>query len=308
MENLLPILRALSDPTRLRLLLLLREEELSVAELQEILGMGQSRISSHLGLLRKLNLVNDRRVGKNSYYSATDSMPSELSGVWAAAAREIRETARDRTALELILRKRKDRATEFFNRLAGKFGRTYIPGRSWQALAHALLRLLPPMEIADLGAGEGMLSQLLARRARRVYAIDNSPEMVAYGAKTAADNGVGNLEFLLGDMEEIPLPDASVDLALFSQALHHAATPQRAVKEAFRILRPGGRILLLDLAAHTREEVRELYAHVWLGFTEIELHELLRKAGGQDIEVTLVSTEPQSPHFRTILATAHKPA
>jgi ubiquinone/menaquinone biosynthesis C-methylase UbiE/biotin operon repressor len=306
MENLLPILRAITDPTRLRLLILLREEELSVAELQEILGMGQSRISSHLSLLRKLGLVTDRRVGKNSYYSAREDMPSALAGVWTAAAEEIPETAQDRTALALTLRKRKDRATEFFNRLAGKFGRTYIPGRSWQGLAHAVLRLLPPMEIADLGAGEGTLSQLLARNARRVVAVDNSPEMVAYGARIAAENGVTNLQFLCGDMEEVPLPAASVDLALFSQALHHAASPTRAVKEAFRIIRPGGRVLILDLAAHTREEVRELYAHVWLGFTEIELHELLRKAGGQKVEVSVVSTEPQAPHFRTILATAIK--
>ncbi len=180
MPALVKSLRALSDPTRLRLLLLLIEEEVTVAELQEILGMGQSRISASLSLLKREGLTAARRVGKNIFYSSRPEMVEAIRPILDAASRELPEASRDSAALALTLHKRKDKAAEYFNKLAGKFGRTYIPGRSWQALAHGLLRLLPPMVIADLGAGEGTLSQLLARSARHVIAIDNSEKMVEY--------------------------------------------------------------------------------------------------------------------------------
>jgi ArsR family transcriptional regulator len=298
--------RALADPTRLRLLRLLQEEELTVAELQEILGMGQSRISASLALLKREGLVIDRRVGKNIFYRAGIGSDSPLAGLIPQAAEEIPESRGDLAALALALRKRKDRAAEYFNKLAGKFGRTYIPGRSWQALAHALLRLLPPMVIADLGAGEGTLSQLLARRAERVIAVDNSEKMVEFGSRLAAENGFTNLEYRLGDIESPPIEDASVDVALFSQALHHALHPPRAIAEAFRILKPGGRIIILDLASHSYEQARELYAHVWLGFSEVELDQMLASAGFGQIDISTVAREKQAPHFQTILATAVK--
>jgi ArsR family transcriptional regulator len=304
--SILQSLRALSEPTRLRLLSLLLEEELSVAELQEALGMGQSRISASLGMLRRQGLVLDRRVGKNIYYAAVVSAIAPLRDAVTAAVSELPEGERDRQALQLVLGKRRDRAADYFDKLAGKFGRTYVPGRSWQALAHGVLRLMPPMIIADMGAGEGTLSQLLARTAKQVIAIDNSPKMVEYGARIGAENGYANLEYRLGDLEEPPIESATVDVVLFSQALHHAARPQRAVESALRILKPGGRILILDLASHTYEQAKELYAHVWLGFSGVELHAMLEKAGFIDLEVSIVAREQQAPNFQTILATGLK--
>lgn len=306
MPSIVKSLRALSDPTRLRLLLLLREEELTVAELQDILGMGQSRISASLSLLKREGLASDRRVGKNIFYSALPGAQDVLRPILEAVGREMPEAGRDQAALSLALHKRKDKAAEYFNKLAGKFGRTYIPGRSWQALAHALLRLLPPMVIADLGAGEGTLSQLLARSAKKVIAVDNSEKMVEFGAALARDNGFQNLEYRLGDIEEPPLADGEVDLALFSQALHHAASPAKAVQAAHRIVREGGRIVILDLASHSYEQARELYAHLWLGFSEVEIHQMLQSAGFSQIEVSIVASEKQSPNFQTLLATARK--
>lgn len=306
MASIVNLLRVLADPTRLRILLVLAEDELTVAELQEILGMAQSRISAALALLKREGLASDRRVGKNIFYSSKGGSLPALEELLAAARKELREVPRDQAALALALRKRKDRAAEYFNRLAGRFGKTYVPGRSWQALSHALLRLLPPMVIADLGAGEGTLSQLLARNARKVIAIDNSEKMVEFGAHLAKENGCRNLEYRFGEIEDPPIEAASVDLALFSQALHHAASPQRAVTAAHRILRDGGRVVILDLASHTFEQTRELYAHVWLGFSEIELHQLLKKAGFSKIETTIVSREPEPPHFQTLLATGTK--
>jgi len=269
--------------------------------------MGQSRISASLGQLRRQGLVLDRRVGKNIHYAAVVSAIAPLREAVAAAVSELAEAERDRQALQLVLNKRRDRAADYFDKLAGKFGRTYVPGRSWQALAHGLLRLMPPMIIADMGAGEGTLSQLLARTAKRVIAIDSSEKMVEYGSKIAKENGFTNLEYRLGDIEEPPIEPASVDVVLFSQALHHAARPQRAVESAFRILKPGGRILILDLASHTYEQAKELYAHVWLGFSGVELHAMLEKVGFRDLEVSVVGREQQAPNFQTILATGLKP-
>jgi ubiquinone/menaquinone biosynthesis C-methylase UbiE/DNA-binding transcriptional ArsR family regulator len=310
MASTINFLRLLADPTRLRLLLLLQEEELSVAELQEILGMGQSRISSHLAQLKRAGAVEDRRSGKNVYYGLTEqpqnSTRARVSELTRLLAREMPETARDRTALKLALRKRQDKARSYFDELAGKFGRSYVPGRSWQALAHTLITLLPPLTVADLGAGEGTLSQLLAKQARKVIAIDNAPKMVEFGSQLAKKHGFQNLEYRLGDIEDPPITRKTVDLAIFSQALHHAIHPERAIASAHRILRDGGRIVILDLLSHRFERARELYADHWLGFSEVQLHQFLEHAGFKKIEVSVVSREKQSPHFQTVFATGVK--
>lgn len=305
MPSTVKSLRALADPTRLRMLLVLSRDEVTVAELQEILGMRQSRISAALGLLKRNELVTDRRVGQNIFYAAAPVGPG-IAALLEAARREIPEVDADAAALALVRRKRKDKAAEYFNRLAGRFGRTYVPGRSWQALAHALFHLLPPMVIADLGAGEGTLAQLLARRAKRVIAVDISEKMVEFGAALAREHGHKNLEYRVGDIEEPPIDDRSVDLALFSQTLHHTPNPQRALDAAARMLKSGGRVVILDLAAHTFEQARELYAHAWLGFSEAEMHRMLKRAGFSSIETSIVSREEEPPHFRTLLVTATK--
>jgi ubiquinone/menaquinone biosynthesis C-methylase UbiE/biotin operon repressor len=310
MASTINFLRLLADPTRLRLLLLLEQEELSVAELQQILGMGQSRISSHLAQLKRAGVVEDRRAGKNVYYGASengqDSRRARITELTRTLARELPETARDRTSLKLVLRKRQDKAREYFDELAGKFGRRYCPGRSWQALAHALITLLPRLTVADLGAGEGTLSQLLAKNARKVIAIDNSSKMVEFGSQLAKKHGFKNLEYRLGDIEEPPIANNSVDLAILSQALHHAIHPQQAIGAAHRILKRGGRLVILDLLSHRFERARELYADHWLGFSEVQLHQFLEKNSFREIEVSVVAREKQSPHFQTVFATGVK--
>jgi len=310
MASTINFLRLLADPTRLRLLLLLEQEELSVAELQDILGMGQSRISSHLAQLKRAGVVTDRRAGKNVYYGAKsngqDSRRARVTELTRLLARELPEASRDRTRLKLVLRKRQDKAREYFDELAGKFGRSYVPGRSWQALAHALIPLLPPQTIVDLGAGEGTLSQLLAKNANKVIAIDNSPKMVEFGSKLARKHGFKNLEYRLGDIEDPPIAKSSVDLAILSQALHHAIHPQRAIAAAHEMLKRGGRLLILDLLSHRFDRARELYADHWLGFSEVQLHQWLEKSAFHDIEVRVVSREKQSPHFQTVFATGVK--
>jgi len=282
-----------------------------VVELQKILNMGQSRISSHLAQLKRAGVVTDRRAGKNVYYGAAklaarNGARNRVQQLIEILAHEIPETARDRTALKLTLRKRQDKAREYFDELAGKFGRSYVPGRSWRALSHALISLVPRLTIVDLGAGEGTLSQLLAKNARKVIAIDNSPKMVEFGSKLAKNHGFKNLEYRLGDLEDPPVAKSSVDLVLLSQALHHAIKPERAISAAHRILKKNGRIVVLDLLSHHFDKARELYADRWLGFTEVKLHQLLENGPFREIEVSVVSREKQNPQFQTIFATGVK--
>jgi ubiquinone/menaquinone biosynthesis C-methylase UbiE/DNA-binding HxlR family transcriptional regulator len=309
MASIVKSLRVLSDPNRIRILVLLAQEELSVAELQEILAMGQSTLSTHLSQLRHAGLVEDRRTGKNILYRLKPNGESSTSllDLLRQAAIEIPEARHDHAALAMALRKRKDKTRAFFDEMAGRFGREYVPGRSWQGIAEAFLRLLPPMIIADLGAGEGAFSLLLAQRARQVIAVDNSEKMVAYGTELARRQGVSTIEYRLGDLEEVPIDSATVDLAFFSQSLHHAQHPERAVAEARRILKPGGRIAVLDLLRHRFEEARELYADLHLGFTQVELESLLARAGFANVDTATVHKETEPPHFQTLLAVGDKP-
>jgi ubiquinone/menaquinone biosynthesis C-methylase UbiE len=304
MASILKSLRLATDPSRLRILLLLEKEELSVAEIQEILSKGQSQISTHLSQLKQAGLVDDRRTGKNAFYRS--KAPAELMELLHRAIDEVPEAEQDREALRLVLRKRQDTMRRYFDELAGKFGRQYVPGRSWKGIAEAMLKLLPPMVIADLGAGEGTISQLMAQRAKKVIAIDNSEKMVEFGAELAKRHGIGNLEYRLGDLEDVPIRTGTIDLAFLSQALHHAVHPEKAVAEAWRIVKPGGRIAILDLNRHHFEEAREMYADLWLGFTELEIEKYLKGAGFRNVETAIVYREPDPPHFETLLGTGEK--
>jgi ArsR family transcriptional regulator len=271
--------------------------------------MGQSRISMQLSRLKQAGFVNVRRAGQKSLYRLTTSQNAQsiVSETLRRSAGEIALARQDDEALQLILQKRKDKLRSYFDELAGRFGRHYVPGRSWKGLSEVLLRLMPPMVIADLGAGEGTLALMLAQRAQRVIAVDNSGKMVEYGAEVARSHGVENLEYRLGDLEELPLEQAEVDVALFHQSLHHALHPQKAIHEAARVLRPGGRIAVVDLLKHGFEEAREVYADVWLGFSQVELIDLLREAGFRSVDVSIVHREEEAPHFETLVAVGDKP-
>ncbi|MGA1204914.1 MAG: metalloregulator ArsR/SmtB family transcription factor [Opitutales bacterium] len=310
MAEAVELMKLLSDATRLRLLALLQSEPLSVVELQEVMDMGQSRISSHLALLRQADLVEDRREGKKSFYSGKlppKGPQRDLFRAAMAAAEKMPSIVEDARSLDRVLAKRRAETEAYFNMVASRLGKQYCPGRSWEAIGHFLLLLTPRIDIVDLGAGEGVLAQLLARKANSVICVDNSPAMVKVGEELARDHGFTNLSYKLGDIEQVPLPDESADLALLSQALHHANKPEAAIAEAWRILRPGGRIVVLDLNQHTFEKAHELYADRWLGFSLNRLYHWIRDCGFDEVSVDPVARESKEPNFETLLATGRKP-
>ena len=309
MFSTLKSLRALSDATRLRIISLLEKDELSVNELQEVTRMGQSRISTHLGLLQDAGLVQSRRDGKRTFYKLigeANRAAAEFIQLAIRGAKELNEHESDQINLKRIVNRRREQAQVYFNQVAGRFDRVYGPGRSWQAFGHLLLRIVPPLVVADLGSGEGLLSELLARRCKRVIAVDNSEKIVAFGAAKAKKNGLKNLEFRQGDLQKPPIEPGSVDLAILSQALHHAEEPGKAIAAVASILKSKGMVMILDLAKHNFERAHELYGDRWLGFAESDLHRWLEEAGFKNIEINIVAREDQAPHFETILASGQK--
>ncbi len=300
------LLKALGDETRLRLLHLLGLGELSVGELMEILNLGQSRTSTQLNLLKEAGLVVDRRAGRRSYYSL---QPAAVEGIMEAVLAEHAhdpELEADRAGFEALQIRRRERSRSYFDRVAATFGDQVLPGRTWEGLARGILRLAPRARYVDLGIGDGMLTLMLAEVAESVTAVDISNEMLDQLSLRARRKGIANIETALGDIEDLPMPSGSFDVAVMSQALHHAEDPARALREAHRVLVPGGRILILDLLAHGEVYVRERLQHRHLGFTETALESLLVDAGFERVTVERAARDPQPPHFMTLVAIADR--
>ena len=302
------LLKALADETRLRILNLLAQDELTGSDLMEILNMGQSRVSTHLALLKEVGLVVDRREGRRALYSL---LPGPGTTLWDEVLRENRSTpefARDVAGLDSLRERRREEKRAYFDRVAASFGEQLLPGRTWEGLARALLQLAPRGRYADLGIGDGLLTLMLSEVAEVVTAVDLSPEMLNQLENRAKKKGIANIETVEGDIEALPLPDASHDVVVMSQALHHARDPLGALSEAQRVLVPGGRLLVLDLLAHAEEWVREKLEHVHLGFTEAELGNLIERSGFAATFVSRAARDPQPPHFMTLVATGVRPS
>ena len=279
---------------------------------QAVRKVGLALTHRGAGLVRQRGLVHRQRdidvglvVGGPEPGRDAAGVSGIVEAALAACAREPKAAA-DQRSWQRIVEKRRQKAEQHFNLVADRLGRNYCPGRSWEAIGQMLFLLTPRVRIADLGAGDGTLSRLLARQAESVHCVDNSPRMVQVGRALAKKEHLRNLTYILGNIEKVPLPDRSIDLALLSQALHHAENPRQALAEAFRILKPGGRLLILDLRAHRFEKARELYADRWLGFKENELHDWIEEAGFSHSEVRVVAKEVKEPGFETILATGLK--
>jgi SAM-dependent methyltransferase len=299
--------RLLGDETRLRLLRTLSLERMNVSELTAVLGIAQSGVSRHLGFLKDAGLVTEERIAGFSYYSF--SPPAEedggplrqlLSGQFAAASGDSAVRA-DEARLQEVLRLRRENF-ETHGEATGQM----VPGRSWAAWARALGYLLPPLDVADLGCGEGYLTIEAARWARHVVAIDRSTAVLERARDLARRRGVSNITWKRGEIEKPPIDDESVDVAMLSQALHHARRPEQALEQAARIVVPGGRVLVLDLRRHDQEWVQSRLGDLWLGFTDDELADLLTGAGFEKVDVRVGSRRAGGP-FVVLIASAVKP-
>ena len=308
--NAAALLRLLGDDARLRILRMLQAERLNVSELTGILGIAQSGVSRHLGLLKEAGLAVEERDGGFTYFQAAP--PEAVNGAaslgpflhdhFEAFGRTAAGRADDSRLAE-VRRLRK----ENFDAHAGPDtkDRQLVPGRSWAAWARALGHLLPPLRVADLGCGEGYLTIEASRWASRVIAVDRSPVVLERARGLAKRRRVRNVIWKRGELEKLPLRDASVDVAMLSQALHHAADPARALSEATRIVVPGGRVVILDLREHDQSWVRERLGDTWLGFTDERLAKLMTEAGLTDIRVTVGSRRTGDP-FTVLVASGTK--
>ncbi len=299
------LLRLLGDEARLRLLRVLAREPLNVSELTAVLGLAQSGVSRHLRLLRDAGLVAEERAGGFAWYRlAPDAAAGsgDHAPLWAwlhtEFARETAATRADDARLEEVRRLRQE---SFRQHGGGDERRQLVPGRSWMAWSRALGLLLPPVDVADLGCGEGYLTIEAARWARQVVAVDRSKAVLARAQAMAARRKVTNIVWKRGELDRLPLADASVDVALLSQALHHAPDPAAALAEARRILRPAGRLLVLDLREHEETWVRSKLGDRWLGFSEDQLRRLLEDARFVDVTVRVGARRHGDP-FSVLVA------
>jgi ArsR family transcriptional regulator len=304
--------RLLGDEARLRLLRVLHRERLNVTELTGILGLAQSGVSRHLGLLKDAGLVIEEKDAGFTYYRLAPSLNENgHRAVWSALQEQFEaatgdESVRaDEARLQEVLRLRKE---NFDNHVAAdaRDARQFVPGRSWAAWSRALGLLLPPLTIADLGCGEGYLSIEASRWAAKVVAVDRSEVVLDRARALGRRRRVSNVVWKRGELEKLPIKDETVDVALLSQALHHAANPARAVAEAARITVPGGRVLVLDLREHREEWVRSKLGDRRLGFGDEELRTMLADAGLRDPRVGVGASKPGDP-FTVLIASGQKP-
>jgi SAM-dependent methyltransferase len=306
-KDLGALCRLLGDEARLRLLRVLTLDRLNVKELTAVLGLAQSGVSRHLGLLRDAGLVEESREGGFVYYTAAtagrDALRTEiwdlLRNTFAASTEDPTLDA-DRARLLEVQRLRKESFTTH-----GAESQQLVPGRSWAAWGRALGLLMPPMRVADLGCGEGYLTLEAARWASEVVAVDRSSDVLARARALAARRRIRNVRWRVGEIERVPLPDASVDLVMLSQALHHADDPARALSEAHRVLVDGGRVLVLDLRTHNQAWVQDRLGDRWLGFGHDQLETLLKTAGFDHVRVTTGARLKGDP-FTVLIAAGTK--
>src|SRR5213593_3927193 len=309
MKDASALYRLLGDEARLRLLRILATERLNVTELTGILGLAQSGVSRHLGLLKEAGLVVEEKDAGFTYYRIAASVRDAADGkppLWPVLEAEFERgvddplVRADEARLQEVLRLRKE---NFETHAAPdtRDARQLVPGRSWAAWSRALGLLMPPLKVADLGCGEGYLTIEAARWASRVIAVDRSDLVLERARALARRRRVSNVIWKKGELEKLPIKDGSVDVAMLSQALHHARNPARAVAEAARVTAPGGHVLVLDLRAHQEEWVRSMLGDRRLGFDDDELKRMLTAAGLADVKVGVGARKAGDP-FTVLIA------
>ena len=318
-ESLQKVFKTLADSTRVRILALLEREELAVQELMDVLGMAQSRVSRHLGILREAGLLRDRREGTYVFYRFATPKRGAWSDAWDLARRELAgdpAAERDAGALLRVVEARASRIRTFFDSV----------GPEWDALrkvfnddalrARAIAHLAPPdWTVCDVGTGTGILAKEVARLGLRVIAVDHSPRMLeaaraSLAVAAAPDAGPpGPVELRRGEAHALPLADGEVNAALAHMVLHYVPQPAEALREMARVVKPGGVVVVVDFVRHEAEWMRDELGVLWLGFPSAEVVRWLGEAGLEDVRVEhFASPSPGRDLPGTFVVSARKPA
>lgn len=301
------LLRVLSDPTRVRLLALLRREELTVAELSSVLRLAQPRVSTHLAKLKEAGLVRDRRAGVSAYYRFNENGFEGATDLLRALEDGVDDALLDADAQRLptvLTARARDRG--WADSVAGDMERHYSPGRTWETLARTLLQLLETGDVLDIASGDGVLAELLAPHAHSIVCLDSSPNVVAAARKRL--KAFRNVEVIEGDMHALDLGARRFDLVLMMHALTYSGHPQQAIDQAAHVLKPGGRLLAATLAKHAHRAAVMPFDHKNMGFKRDDLAGFARKAGLDVLQCERISREARSPHFEVLGLLARKPA
>ena len=299
------LLRVLADATRLRLLALLGAEELSVAELSAITGLAQPRVSTHLAKLKEADLVLDRRQGVSAYYRSNERVDAATAALLHALRGQLDDALLDQDAgrLKLVLAERRGGA--WADSVAGSMERHYSPGRTWETLTHAFTQLLDLGDVVDVGSGDGVIAELLAPRAHSITCLDISDRVVDAARERLKPQR--NVRVQTGDMHALPVADASADLVLLLNALTYSEAPEKAIAEAARTLRPGGRLLATTLSKHAHAVAVRPFGHVNLGFRRQDLRRYCQSAGLEVQSLEIGARERRPPHFEILTLLAVRP-
>lgn len=308
LSTTLEVFKILGDPTRVRLLALLCEHELTVAEMVRTTGLPQPRVSTHLRRLREASLVEDRREGSSSFYGLPAAgWPAAFQAAWKALDAVEDETMQaDARRLRDVLAARRTDTTSWADAVAGRMARHYSPGRTWQSMGRGLAGMCRLGHVLDVASGDGALAELLSPRARRITCLDLSEAVVASGRRRLAH--LDNVSFERGDMHELPVGDGTIDHLMLLAALCYASEPSQVLREARRVLAPGGDLVIIDLCSHPHDEVVAGYGHLQRGFEPAALEGLVRGAGF-DVELCApTGRERRPPHFEILTVYARTPA
>lgn len=305
-------LSSLSDATRARLLRVLESRELTVSELETVLQLPQSTVSRHLRILAGEGWVTGRAEGTSRYYRRTSRLDPDARRLWSVvreALEESPESAQDEERAAEVVAGRRTRSREFFSSAAGQWDSLRAELFGAHPEFPALLALLDPTwVVGDLGCGTGRLAATLAPYVSRVVAVDDSPDMLEGARRRLAALSAGDVEIREGQLEALPLEDGVLDVAVFSLVLHYVPAPERALAEAHRVLRPAGRVLVVDMVEHGRAEYREGMGHVWPGFTGPQMREWLEAAGFGGVRHRHLPMDEKAKGPVLFVAAASKPA
>jgi ubiquinone/menaquinone biosynthesis C-methylase UbiE len=299
--------RLLSDSTRLRLLMLVDREELSVAELSAITQLAQPRVSTHLAKLKEAGLVNDRREGVFGYYRMSGNIPdNSLKALWELLRTSTEDPLiqQDFDRIPQVLSARSGHAN-WADNVAGDMERHYSPGRTWEATTRAMVQLLDLGDVLDVASGDGVMAELLAPRANSIKCLDISKRVVEAGKKRLEN--YSNVSFEPGDMHDLPVADSSYDTVLLMHALTYTKQPQKVFNQAQRVLRPGGRLVAVTLQKHAHKSAVSAYNHLNLGFTDSQLRKFCIAASLEPLDIQMSAIEKRTPNFEILTLLARKP-